>query len=223
MGGTNLLNADGSASIATALMMSHHAFRRDLACFAVALETMARGDTSRTDALREEWHNFRNALHGHHESEDSRMFPYIRAEHASLAPVIERLMADHRKIDPLLERGDRAFAGLPRTEEAAAVVAEIRALLDAHLATEEAEVVPFLRSGKQFPPPGNDAEAELYAQGFAWSSHGIAPEVLERVYAMLPEVLTSRIAEARAAYEARCARVWGSAKAGASRTSVPSG
>jgi len=33
----NLLNDDGTASIATALMSSHHAFRRDLARFAHAL------------------------------------------------------------------------------------------------------------------------------------------------------------------------------------------
>src|SRR5947207_3118189 len=36
----DLLNDDGSASIATALLMSHHGFRRDIARFAVALENV---------------------------------------------------------------------------------------------------------------------------------------------------------------------------------------
>jgi len=40
---TNLLNEDGSASMATALLMSHHAFRRDIARFAGALEKVAGG------------------------------------------------------------------------------------------------------------------------------------------------------------------------------------
>jgi hypothetical protein len=51
--------------------------------------------------------------------------------------------------------------------------------------------------------------------------NGIAPEVLERVYEMLPENLRARLPAARAAFEARCERVWGSAKAGAARTPIP--
>lgn len=34
---TKLLNDDGTASMATMLMCSHHAFRRDVACLAKAL------------------------------------------------------------------------------------------------------------------------------------------------------------------------------------------
>jgi hypothetical protein len=61
----------------------------------------------------------------------------------------------------------------------------------------------------------------MYAQGFAWSMNGIAPDVLERVYDMLPDNLRSRLPDARAAFDARCARVWGSAKAGQARTPIP--
>jgi hypothetical protein len=135
--------------------------------------------------------------------------------------VIERLGADHRRIDPLLERGDRAFAELPETATAKSVLTELAALLDAHLETEEGSVIPHLRDAKAFPPPATDEEASLYAQGFAWSSHGIAPEVLGPVYAMLPDNLRSRMPAARAAFEERCISVWGTAEAGASRTSVP--
>ena len=45
-----LLNDDGTASIATAIMMSHHGFRRDLARFARALAQIAAGDTARADS-----------------------------------------------------------------------------------------------------------------------------------------------------------------------------
>ena len=218
----NLLNDDGTASIATALMMSHHGFRRDLARFAVALETVEQGDGSRVEALREEWKSFHQTLHGHHESEDKGVFPGIAGQHESARATLEKLGAVHRRIDPLLERGDAAFAGLPeKTDAARAVVLELVELLDPHLATEEAEIVPYLRGMKAFPPPPNDEAAAMYAQGFAWAMQGIATDVLDKVYAMLPENLCARLPEACAAFDARCERVWGSVKAGAARTPIP--
>jgi hypothetical protein len=216
-----LLNDDGTASIATALMMSHHAFRRDLGRFARALEALRTGETSRVEALREEWKFFRGALHGHHESEDHGVFPSIAKDHESVRATIESLSADHRRIDPLLERGDAAFAAPPKVDDALAVVRQLQTLLTPHLATEEREVVPFLRAMKAFPPPPNDDAAAMYAQGFAWSMQGIAPDVLDRVNEMLPDSLRARIPEARAAFDERCQRAWGSARAGATRTPIP--
>src|SRR5215831_18347413 len=120
--GPTLLDHEGNASIATAIMMSHHGFRRDVARFAIALRGLAAGDASRASALREEWQRFRATLHGHHEAEDKGLFPSVRGQNAGLAAVIDGLTADHRRIDPLLEEGDRAFAGLPASGEAAASV-----------------------------------------------------------------------------------------------------
>ncbi len=217
----NLLNDDGTASMATAIMMSHHGFRRDLICFARALEKIAAGDVSRADAVREEWQKFHATLHGHHEAEDNGMFPGLASQHESVRATIEKLGADHRRIDPLLERGDKAFAELPKAAAALAVVRELEELLTPHLATEEADLVPFLRGAKQFPPPPTDEVAEMYAQGFSWAMHGVAPDVLERVNDMLPEILRTKLPAARAAFEARCERVWGTAKAGAARTPIP--
>ena len=217
----NLLNDDDTASMATALMMSHHGFRRDLARFHRALEQVAGGEVSRIEALREEWKSLYQTLHGHHHSEDTGVFPSIAAEHASARAVIEQLSADHRRIDPLLDRGEAAFARLPDPREALAIVRELRELLDAHLAIEEREIIPFLRGAKSFPAPPNEEVLAMYAGGFAWAMHGIAPEVLEQVERMLPEALIARLPEARAAFDARCERVWGSAKAGAARTPIP--
>jgi hemerythrin-like domain-containing protein len=217
----NLLNDDGSASMATLLMLSHHAFRRDLGRFAKALERVAGGDTSRVEALREEWKNFHAALHGHHHVEDTAMFPGMRAQNAELSRCIDGLAADHRKIDPLLEEGDRAFAQLPLAAGARAVVAELQRLLDPHLATEEAELVPHIRAAKEFPTPPDEAAVEMYAQGFAWTMQGIAPDVLEKVQALLPPNLISRLPAARAAFAERCEKVWGSTAAGSARTPIP--
>jgi hypothetical protein len=149
------------------------------------------------------------------------MFPSLANEHASVRATIEKLGADHRRIDPLLERADRAFAELPRTAEAVVIVRELEELLQPHLAIEEAELIPLIRGAKEFPVPPTDEVAEMYAQGFSWAMHGIAPEVLEEVYKILPDALHTKIPAARAAFAARCERVWGSTKAGAARTPIP--
>jgi len=215
----NLLNDDGSASMATALMMSHHGFRRDLARFVGAL---SRFDASKVEALREEWQSFHATLHGHHEAEDNGMFPSMAAQSEALAQTIARLSADHRLIDPLLERGDAAFAELGAgPDKALAVVKELLALLGPHLALEESELIPLIRGAKEFPPPPDEAAADMYAKGFAWAMHGIAPGVLEQVYAMLPQVLREKLPAARAEFDARCARVWGALPPLASRTPIP--
>jgi hypothetical protein len=218
----NLLNDDGSASMATAFMSSHHGFRRDIVQFRIALGRVAGGDASRVVPLREEWERYRTTLHHHHEVEDTGIFPGTKEQHPELAAVIDGLAADHRRIDPLLAEGDRAFAGLPATVAAAAgVVSKLAALLDPHLASEETHIVPLLREARAFPAPANEAEMEMYAQGFAWSSHGVAPDILDKVYGMLPPALVERLPAARAAFERRCEQVWGTAAAGASRTPIP--
>ncbi|MBX7096555.1 MAG: hemerythrin domain-containing protein [Myxococcaceae bacterium] len=215
-----LLDDDRTASLATPLMMSHHGFRRDLQRFAVALEAVAHGEHSRVAALREEWSRFGATLHGHHHSEDTGVFPSLLQQRPAVAWVLAHLQADHRQLDPLVERGAAAFARLPDAGEALALVRELQALLEPHLATEERELIPHLRAGKSFPPLPDDA-LELYAQGFAWAMHGIAPDVVAQVEAMLPEGLRARLPEARAAYRARCVEVWGTDAAGAARTPIP--
>jgi hemerythrin HHE cation binding domain-containing protein len=218
----NLLNDDDTASMATAFLTSHHGLRRDIRQFAGALGRVMAGDTSKADALRDEWQHYRNTLHGHHQVEDTAIFPNLKQEHPELAAVIDGLYADHRKMDPMLEEGDRAFADLAaQIRPAVRVVGGLGGLLHSHLETEETHIVPFLREAKAFPAPANEAELEMYAQGFAWSSHGIAPDILEKIYGMLSEPLRAKLPAARAAFAQRCEKVWGSAAAGASRTPIP--
>lgn len=218
-----LLNDDGTASMATAIMSSHHGFRRDLARFARALDRIANGDASRAGAVGEEWQKLYATLHGHHHAEDTGLFPSLAKEHASVRATVAKLEADHRLIDPLLERGNDAFAELRDVANARAVIAELSALLGPHLALEEAELVPFLRSAKSFPAPPTETDAEMYAHGFAWAIHGLAPAVLAALDGMLPDMLRAKLPAARATFEARCERVWGSARAGAAFTPIPEG
>jgi len=216
-----LLNDDGTASMASMFMMSHHGFRRDLSRFVRALSSPS--VETRVEALQREWQSYRGVLHGHHQTENAGIFPSMRQQHPSLAACIDGLEQDHHRIDPLLERGDQAFSRLPRTGEALAVVRELQALLERHLATEEAELVPHLRAAKQFPAPATDAELEMFAQGVAWMAHGIAPDVVEKVFALLPPQLHEKLPAALAAFEARCQEVWGSTAAGSATSPIPNG
>jgi len=217
-----LLDDEGKASMATAIMMSHHGFRRDLAWLERALASGQGSDPGRAALLAQEWARFRATLHGHHQAEDAGLFPSLAKEHPDVAEVIARLEADHRRIDPLLEAGDRAFVALGAESGAAhAVVVELGTLLGPHLATEEVHLVPHLRDARTFPPIGTDAEADLYAQGFAWASYGIAAEVVAGVDEMLPTALLARLPAARAAFAERWTRIYGEAHGGSARTAIP--
>src|SRR5213076_1808106 len=135
------------------------------------------------DALAVEWTNFRAALHGHHTVEDTAMFPDLRAKHPELAATLDELDRHHRAIDPLLARGDELFASLA-TQRAAAgdLIATLSALLAKHLDLEEPTITSHLRGAKQFPIPPNDEMLAMYADGFAWSSGGVAEAVLDQVF-----------------------------------------
>jgi hemerythrin-like domain-containing protein len=220
---TTLLNDDGTASMATLLMSSHHAFRRDVACFAKVLATVTSADTTRITALAEEWTRFRGALHGHHTIEDTSMFPSMREQHPEIAATIDELDGHHRAIEPLLQRGDAVFAALARELPAAReVIGALGDLLATHLDLEERTITPHLRAAKTFPAPPDDSALAMYADGFAWSTAGIAKPVCDQIFAMLPAGLVTRLPTAREAFDARCKQVWGFVHTGASTTSVPS-
>jgi hypothetical protein len=214
---TPLLNDDGTASMATVLMSSHHAFRRDIGCFARAL-----AHTTSSQTLTEEWARFRGALHGHHLVEDTSVFPDLRGKQPELATRLDTLDSHHRAIDPLLERGDKLFAALA-TERPAALelIGQLASLLDEHLDLEERTIIPHLRGAKEFPPPPSDDMIALYADGFAWSAAGLAEPVVAKIFAMLPPALVAKLPAARAAFDERSRRVWGYTHTGASLTSIP--
>ncbi|HEY5923257.1 MAG TPA: hemerythrin domain-containing protein [Kofleriaceae bacterium] len=215
---TQLLNDDGTASMATMMMSSHFAFRRDLACFASSLTA----DRVNAEALSAEWTTYRGSLHGHHSVEDANVFPDLRARHPELAGAIDELDAHHRAIDPLLERGDRVFADLAANlGEARDLIGELQRLLAEHLDAEEAVVIPHLRAAKEFPVPPSDDVLAMYADGFAWSCAGIAPSVFSQICAILPPALVAKLPAARDAFDARCLRVWGRVHVDESVTSAP--
>jgi hemerythrin-like domain-containing protein len=91
----------------------------------------------------------------HHTLEDQSLFPLLRQRDPRLAPVIERLQAEHRVIHDVLDGVDRALVAFVSTDDRDAALSGLRAAADllsdslrSHLSYEEHELVePIARLG----------------------------------------------------------------------------
>ena len=96
-------------------------------------------------------------VHSHHGGEDSTLFPMLRRDAPHLAPVVDRLDADHRLVSRLLDQIEAAVLRLEQsdTSDTEDLVAEaLEALsehLVAHLDLEEESLRPFLLSMDSWP------------------------------------------------------------------------
>lgn len=208
--------------MATMIMFSHHAFRRDIARFIRATQRIKAGDNVDANKVRDEWRNsYRNAIHGHHTGEDTDIFPDVKSKYPELTVVIDTLAAQHHHIDPLIEQIDEAIADINGSEKIEGLFKNLKHLLDEHLAFEESTVIPTLRGQRDFPAPPDEETANMYAQGFSWSMQGIDPSVVEQLEKMLPAMLLERLPAARADFELRSKEVWGDYELSSSTTSVP--
>lgn len=95
-------------------------------------------------------------VHMHHNAEDTLFFPNLRAANPDVAPVIDKLEADHRTVSDLLDEVEAAAAALdgedpaPRLRLAGGLRALAKELL-AHLDYEELEAGPTIRSLTRHP------------------------------------------------------------------------
>lgn len=118
--------------------LMHKAIRSHLAALVRAVPDTGVRDPERRAALAR-WFTFlERAIHAHHEGEDAKVYPKIRARDPSFADELAVLQADHAELDPLLAK---VLAGL----EAGAVVGpdlnRLERLMSDHLAREEAAIV----------------------------------------------------------------------------------
>ncbi|MER6051801.1 nitroreductase/quinone reductase family protein [Streptomyces sp. NPDC001793] len=120
----------------------HDGFRREIATLR---RELANSGSVLGAQLRINCLTLCQGLDNHHTGEDRMMFPALRRHRPDLAPVLDRLDAEHRSIAALLEELRRALA-----EPDAApggIRAEVERLtgeLEAHLAYEEEQLIPVL-------------------------------------------------------------------------------
>ena len=86
-------------------------------------------------------HGFCLALRGHHESEDTGLFPEIRARHPQLQSVIEKLEQDHEMIGSLLRDLDRALTQTSGAEQVACQLDGIAAIMESHFRYEQRQLL----------------------------------------------------------------------------------
>jgi len=112
-----------------------------------ALAARVSGDAA---GLRASCLHYCRFVHGHHRLEDIALFPALRAADPDIAPVVDRLEADHRVVAAQLEEIEAAVAGGEQERVIAALDALADHLLE-HLAFEEENIGPTLRRMDRHP------------------------------------------------------------------------
>jgi hemerythrin-like domain-containing protein len=155
--------AAGRAMVST-LLDAHAALRRDLDSLGEALRLLVTADPSAIAEvkarvgelsmgqaawqLRSFCEHYCQTMNAHKSIEEFRIFPAVLGIAPELAPVVERLTADHLRLGELLDVLVAEVAGLPGPESvwnsAREAVRELTALLAAHLDLEEEHVIPQL-------------------------------------------------------------------------------
>jgi hypothetical protein len=96
-------------------------------------------------------------VHSHHMAEDVALFPELRRTNPALAPVVDKLEADHRVVSDILDAIEAAVRELGRDDTLAGrhrIVAgldDLRETLLAHLAFEEVQISPALLQWTKWP------------------------------------------------------------------------
>ncbi|WP_418959216.1 nitroreductase/quinone reductase family protein [Streptomyces tritici] len=132
-------------ALADELIKIHEWLRTELAALAEGLG--AHTAPGLTVELRRHCLTFCSAMAVHHGGEDAGLFPYLAREFPEHAGTFERLRAEHGTVARILDELQALLARLDEAEPAAirAEVDALRAELDAHFAYEEEHIVPLLR------------------------------------------------------------------------------
>ncbi|WHT21617.1 nitroreductase/quinone reductase family protein [Crossiella sp. CA-258035] len=127
-----------------ALKLVHNAFRRELALIRTEFAKSGRtlGVQLRINCL-----TLCAGLHNHHTGEDMAIFPFLTDKFPEFAPTIERLRAEHVRIEQLTTELRAALDN--QDADPGLVLAEVERLtaeLERHLDYEEAQLIPVLEA-----------------------------------------------------------------------------
>ena len=185
------------------MYMAHHAFRRDLARFAVAARETPVDDAEVWRALAVRWAQFGGILHHHHTTEDDVLWPQLleivdaRGDAAGRA-TLEAMEAEHEVIDPMLAACAAGFVAMAETPDAATrdrlatSTATARDTLSHHMGHEEQEALPLVQELLSAEGWQKVEKAAGSGKGLKdliflapWIADGLTPEQLETVVRMI--------------------------------------
>ncbi len=130
------------------MVVVHRVFRRELGLAPRLVRAVPAGDTARAAVLTAHLRLCLDGLHLHHTGEDAVLWPKLLERTAPDADLVHRMEAQHEQVHGCL---DRLRAALDRweaearpavTEEVAAGIEALSAVVLAHLAEEEREILP---------------------------------------------------------------------------------
>lgn len=198
----------------------HAAVRRDLARFSGALASFPDGSAARATQLQTAWKYFYGELDYHHHGEHDIAWPALESVGVPRA-TIEQMDAEHDRLAEALGTADTAFAALAKTpteasaKDTAVAITNLEAVVDEHLAHEEAELEPVYQAkrdtpemkamGRQFAKR-NPKEAGNF---FAWLQNGATADEQAALRGSVPPpviAIFSRIFGGR--YRRTVAPVW---------------
>jgi iron-sulfur cluster repair protein YtfE (RIC family) len=178
----------------------HSAFRRDGARLADAAERYGTQGEEAHEALLLGWHGFSTSLHHHHSIEDAHIWPTIRdklADRPDDLAVLTAMEDEHARIDPAIAAVEAAFADRDAgSEELAEPITRLVDLLRSHLAHEERDAFPLIRTMVTKPEWDALNKASMkeltYSEIAAlspWLLDGASPADVRRVLEELPAPL----------------------------------
>jgi hypothetical protein len=174
------------------MLVVHTAIRREFGALPALVRGVADGDTDRAAVVGGHYALMARLLHIHHEGEDVALWPVLHQRAPEAAELVARMEREHADLGAALEIAD---AAVPRwqsdptaaaREEAAAAIEAVGHVLVAHLAEEEAEVLPL-------------AERVLTVEEWeaigAHSRSNLTPDTAFLVFGMLIEEAPPAVAE----------------------------
>ena len=130
------------------MVVVHRAFRREFGLLPGLVRAVPAGDTARAAVLAAHLRLCLDGLHLHHTGEDAMLWPVLLERATPSADVVHRMEADHERVHQRLEVLRAALgrweteARPAVTEEVAAGIESLAAVVLPHLADEEREILP---------------------------------------------------------------------------------
>ena len=165
----------------------HAAVRRDFERLSSALERIDDGDRARAADLARAFANLRQELTQHHVGEDTYIWPML-AKTGVDADLLATMESEHHAMSEALAETSTAMSALARSGSAAeaaaarASVVTTQAVVERHLAHEEADVEPVIVARSE-TPEWKAVEKKLSRQPpsvagpfFAWLTDGMTDE-----------------------------------------------